>query len=158
MHSAAPRRLLRLLRKVQGAVTVFALAGAGALASRAPLSGQVDGSPTAAAAGTAGASVFAPGNPVDRYAAPALPPILVPPALNPDAPVALQDGAPMVPVLFAIFGGIAGMFLGDWWMQRDCEENCEESGFIGLLAGGILGTLVGWMIGGGEIPEPPPGR
>jgi hypothetical protein len=96
---------------------------------------------------------------VAPLAAPVLPPILIPPALDLDAPLPLQDGAPMVPVLFAIFGGIAGMFVGDWWMQRDCEENCEERGFIGLLAGGILGMLVGWIIGGGELPDDsPPGR
>jgi hypothetical protein len=154
MHSAVPRRLPRLLRKIRGAVTVFALAGATVVAGRAPLSGQADSSPTAA--GMFQASAIPPGNPVAPLAAPALPPLLIPPALNPDAPVTLQDGEPMVPVLFAIFGGIAGMFVGDWWMQRDCKENCEERGFIGLLAGGILGMLVGWMIGGGEIPEESP--
>jgi fluoride ion exporter CrcB/FEX len=72
---------------------------------------------------------------------------------------ALQDGPAMVPVLFGIFGGIAGMFVGDWWADRDCVETCGQTNIAALFLGGALGAMLGWLIGGGEIPEePPPGR
>ncbi|HYR06486.1 MAG TPA: hypothetical protein VEQ60_01880, partial [Longimicrobium sp.] len=100
------------------------LAGAGPLAAQTVASHSVpDGAPVRATDSAATA---------DWIALPAaLPPILVPPAAQADGSVVIQGGEGPVPVLFAIFGGIAGMFVGDWWMQRGCEENCEERGFLG---------------------------
>jgi hypothetical protein len=91
----------------------------------------------------------------------ALPADLVPPASSGPSvshSPSIQAGAGPVPVLFAIFGGIAGMFVGRWWMQRGCDENCDERGFIGLLAGGLFGGVIGWMVGGGEMTDPGPPR
>jgi hypothetical protein len=155
--------MLSLLRHVTPvARIVFVLLGACVPAWPAPLPGQTTGSRAAGAVPLAEAGTAVKQDQQDQmvvFAAPVpLPPILTPaPVL--DNPVAVQRGEGPVPVVFAIFGGIAGMFVGKWWMQSGCdesEENCDERGFYGLLAGGLVGTVVGWLIGGGEIPEPPP--
>jgi hypothetical protein len=155
--------MLSLLRHAMPvARIVFVLLGACVLAWPAPLPGQTTGSRAAGAVPLAEASTAVKQDQMVVFSAP----VLLPPILNPapvlDDQVAVQHGEGPVPVLFAIFGGIAGMFVGKWWMQSGCdesEENCDERGFYGLLAGGLVGTVVGWLIGGGEIPEePPPGR
>lgn len=94
--------------------------------------------------------------PPDLWLAPLapLPPILAPPAV--EEPVALQDGPGMVPVLFGIFGAIAGMFVGDWWADRNCVEACGQTDIVMLFIGGALGAMLGYVIGGGEIPDPGP--
>jgi hypothetical protein len=70
----------------------------------------------------------------------------------------VPDGAGPVPVLFAIFGGIAGMFIGKWALSQGCEENCSEQALYGGMFGILLGGALGWLVGGGELPDPPPGR
>jgi hypothetical protein len=141
---------------------IFAIAVAGVLIVPWPLAGQVAASRTAAGPGAdpvGNGSASAVVSPTSLALPALLPSILVPPAASADGPVALQTGEGARPVLFAVAGGIAGMFVGRWWMQRGCDENCDERGFLGLLAGGLLGTVVGWMVGGGEMTDPgPPGR
>lgn len=87
-----------------------------------------------------------------------LPADLVPPATVRGEYAAFDHGSDLVPLISAVVGGIAGMFIGRWGMQIGCDENCNESGFYGLIIGGMAGTLLGWIIGGGEVPQPPPGR
>jgi hypothetical protein len=136
---------------------IFFCTVAGTVAGAGPLVGQTaashsvpDAPPVRATDAAASADWIAPPG--------ALPSILVPPVTLADGSVALQGGAGPVPVLSAIVGGIAGMFVGRWWMQRGCDENCDERGFLGLLAGGLLGTVIGWMAGGGEMTDPGPPR
>ena len=87
----------------------------------------------------------------------------LPPALVPAREVAasemafVQEESPMVPVLFGIFGGIAGMFVADWWVDRNCTESCGQADIPMLFLGGALGAVLGYLIGGGELPEQPPG-
>lgn len=92
----------------------------------------------------------------------ALPATLVPPG-SPHARSGeistIQDGPPLVPVLFGIFGGIAGLFVADWWADQNCADSCGQPNIAALFLGGALGAMIGWLIGGGEIPEEPsPGR
>lgn len=161
MRSAVPRKASRLPGhppRVRAAIVASAIASV--LIGPQPLAGQVAASRPAAGPAAApvgdGSSVVSP----TSLALPApVPSILVPPAASADGPVVLQSGEGPTPVLFAIGGGIVGMFVGRWWMQRGCDENCDERGFLGLLVGGLVGTVVGWAVGGGEIPdESPPGR
>jgi hypothetical protein len=63
-----------------------------------------------------------------------------------------------LPYLLGIFGGIAGMFVGDWWADRECGSDCGAGKIAMLFLSGGLGAMIGWVIGGGEIPQPPPGR
>jgi hypothetical protein len=92
----------------------------------------------------------------------ALPAVLVPsasPDVRPGELVAIQDGAPMVPVLSGIFGGIAGLLVADWWADRNCADSCGQPNIAALFLGGAVGAMIGWLIGGGDIPdEAPPGR
>ncbi|HEU4885803.1 MAG TPA: hypothetical protein VFT45_26440 [Longimicrobium sp.] len=159
MHSVAPPEKKLVLRsRLRRFATLLVLAVAGVLTGSARLAAQAAASVPVSDAPPAVVSAVSP---PPRWAPPpaALPLILTPPTLGADYPVSVQDGPGMVPVLFAIFGGIAGMFVGDWWMQRNCKESCEESGFYGMLAGGMLGGIIGYLIGGGEIPDhSPPGR
>ena len=88
----------------------------------------------------------------------ALPPALVPARGVGSAVAFVQEESQMVPVLFGIFGGIAGMFAADWWADRECGD-CGQTNIPMLFLGGALGAMIGYLIGGGEIPdEPPPGR
>ena len=91
-------------------------------------------------------------------------PRVLPPALVPARGVAASDVAfvqgesQMVPVLFGIFGGIAGMFAADWWVDRNCTHACGQADIPMLFLDGALGAILGYLIGGGELPEVPPGR
>ena len=78
--------------------------------------------------------------------------------MQPAAPHAFQapalgaaDGP--VPFLFGVFGGIAGMFVANWWVQRNCQERCDEERLYMLFIGGGIGAAVGWLVGGGDLPE-----
>lgn len=91
-------------------------------------------------------------------------PRVLPPALVPAREVAASEVAfaqgesQMVPVLFGIFGGIAGMFVADWWADRDCTETCGQADIPMLFLGGAVGAMLGYLIGGGDLPEAPPPR
>lgn len=90
-----------------------------------------------------------------------LPAALVPPSstVAPAGEItAFQDRPVLVPYLFGIFGGIAGMFVGDWWADRECGSDCGAGKIAMLFLAGGLGAITGWVIGGGEIPQPPPER
>ncbi|WP_420129787.1 hypothetical protein [Longimicrobium sp.] len=87
-----------------------------------------------------------------------LPAVLVPPAAGRGEYAAFDHESQMVPLLFGIFGGIAGLFVGDWWSDRECGTDCGAGRVaVWFLAGG-LGAITGWVVGGGEIPQPPPER
>lgn len=92
-------------------------------------------------------------------AAPPLPASLVPPAAGSTHPVFIQPENNTVPILFGIFGGIAGLFVADWWADRNCVDTCGQADIPTLFLGGALGAVIGYLLGGGELPdEPPPGR
>jgi hypothetical protein len=84
------------------------------------------------------------------------PPPSASPATSPVA--ALEENGPL-PYIFGIFGGIAGMFVADWWADRDCGDSCGQTNIPMLFLGGGLGAIIGYLIGGGELPDDaPPGR
>jgi hypothetical protein len=87
-----------------------------------------------------------------------LPAELVPTAMAHAEYEALDHESEMVPLLFGIAGGIAGLFMADWWDDRNCGDSCGQPNIAALFLGGGLGAIVGWVIGGGEIPQPPPER
>jgi hypothetical protein len=158
MHSAAPPEaplLLRSRRRRDIAVVVLVLAGVQAGAGR--LAGQTAESPLAFDAQPAWPNAAA--MPAAWMAPPAaLPPSLTPDAVGADGPMSIQGEQGPLPYLFGIFGGIAGMFVADWWEDRNCDENCGQANIPMLFLGGGLGAIIGYLIGGGELPEPPPGR
>jgi hypothetical protein len=123
------------------------LAGSGRLAAQTVASGSAS---DVALAGVSAAAWNAPPT--------ALPPILTPPASGASELVSIQEPPGMVPVLFGIFGGIAGLFLGDVWADRECDSDCGAGRIAMLFLAGGLGAMAGWAIGGGEIPQPPPER
>jgi hypothetical protein len=156
MHSAAPRKRLRLQRIACIQSVIFALAVAGVFAGPAPLAGQTAAPDSTSDAQPAWASAATPPAP---WLAPsvALPPILTPPAVGTDELVAFQEGGNgPLPYLFGIFGGIAGMFVGDWWADRNCGDSCGQTNIPMLFLGGGLGAIIGYLIGGGELPDDSP--
>lgn len=87
-----------------------------------------------------------------------LPAELVPPATIRGEYAAFDHDSEVVPLLYGIAGGIAGLFLGNWWLDQECGSNCGAGKIAVLFLTGGLGSIIGWVIGGGEIPQPPPGR
>lgn len=88
---------------------------------------------------------------------PALPAELVPPAGERGAgPPALGTADGVVPFLSGVAGAITGMFVATWWVQRDCRENCAEQRLYMLFLGGVTGAMVGWLVGGGDLPDDSP--
>ncbi len=69
---------------------------------------------------------------------------------------ALRAEDKTVPFFSGLFGAIAGMFVANWWVQRNCEERCAEEKLYMLFIGGGIGAMVGWLAGGGEVPDTPP--
>ena len=68
----------------------------------------------------------------------------------------LRAGDGVVPFFSGLFGAMAGMFVANWWVRRNCQENCAEERLYMLILGGMAGALVGWLAGGGEVPDTPP--
>jgi ABC-type xylose transport system permease subunit len=73
-----------------------------------------------------------------------------------DGSARLQSGTGPVAILLGVFGAIGGMFVADWWADRNCEESCGQADIPTLFLGGALGGMIGYLVGGGEIPEPEP--
>jgi hypothetical protein len=136
---------------------VLVVAVAGVLAVPKWLTGQTAASGSASGVPLVEVSAAAPAAP---WLAPpaALPSSLTPAAAGADGSISIQEGEGPLPYLFGIFGGIAGMFVGDWWADRECGSDCGAGKIAMLFLSGGLGAMIGWVIGGGEIPQPPPGR
>lgn len=77
------------------------------------------------------------------------------PVASESAPIAVVVDDGVTPYLLGIFGGIAGWFVGGHVLTRGCTRECDMEkllmGFLGATAGAVLGYLAG----GGELPEPP---
>jgi hypothetical protein len=159
MHSAALPETRRPLHSRRGwGVLALVLAAAGLLAGPERLAAQTAAWTSVSDTPPAGVNAVAP--PSVWLAPPAaLPPMLTPPSAGADGSVSSQEPTKMVPVLFGIFGGIAGMFVGDWWADQECDSDCGAGRIAMLFLAGGVGAMIGWLIGGGDLPsDSPPGR